>query len=156
MDPSIVPGETSAARPETQNRGATTASLRPFFHPNAVAVVGASRDPASIGYRLLDALVRGGFPGPVYPINPKATEVRGLQAYPSVRVLPQPVDLAVLTVPRDAVLGVVDDCAARGVRALVIITAGFAEVGREGAQLQQRLVDKVRGYGMRLIGPNCW
>src|SRR5581483_11088621 len=69
--------------------------------------------------------------------------------------LPGPVDLAVLTVPRDAVLGVVDDCAARGVRALAIITAGFAEVGPEGRDLQARLVEKVRGYGMRLVGPNC-
>jgi acetyl coenzyme A synthetase (ADP forming)-like protein len=134
---------------------ATVASLRPFFRPNAVAEVGASRDPASIGYRLLDALAGGGFPGPIYPVNPKATEIRGLRAYPSVRELPEPVDLGVIAVPREAVLGVVDDCAARGVRALVVITAGFAEVGAAGARLQEQLVARVRGYGMRLIGPNC-
>ena len=97
-------------------------------------MVGASRDPASIGYRILEALVRNRFQGPVYPVNPKAAVVGGIRAYPSVRDLPEPVDLAVIAVPRDAVLGVVDDCAARGVRALVVITAGFAEVGAEGAR----------------------
>lgn len=155
MDLSIVPTETTLARLETRHRVATVASLRPFFRPKEVAVVGASRKPARIGHRLLDALVKEGFPGPVYPVNPKATEVRGLRAYPSVRELPEPADLAVIAVPRDAVLGVVDDCAARGVRAVVVVTSGFAEVGPEGRRLQQRLVDKVRGYGMRLIGPNC-
>jgi acetyl coenzyme A synthetase (ADP forming)-like protein len=155
VDLSLVPNETTVARLETRHRVATVASLRPFFRPNAVAEVGASRDPASIGYRLLDALAGGGFPGPIYPVNPKATEIRGLRAYPSVRELPEPVDLGVIAVPREAVLGVVDDCAARGVRALVVITAGFAEVGAAGARLQEQLVARVRGYGMRLIGPNC-
>src|SRR5262249_21993439 len=122
---------------------------------NAVAVIGASRDPAGIGYRIVDALVNNHFHGPVYPINPKASEIAGLRAYPSVRDVPQAVDLAVLTLRRAVVLGVVDDCAARGVRALVVITAGFAEVDAEGRELQKKLVDKVRGYGMRLVGPNC-
>jgi acetyl coenzyme A synthetase (ADP forming)-like protein len=131
------------------------ASLGPFFHPAAVAVVGASRNPSSIGHRLLDTLVQGGFSGPIYPVNPKASEIRGLRAYPSVRELPEPVDLALIAVPRDAVLDVVDDCAIRGVPALVVITAGFAEVGVEGQELQRRLVEKVRAHGMRLIGPNC-
>ena len=98
---------------------ATAASLGPFFRPNAVAVVGASRDPTGIGGRILHALVSNGFRGPIYPVNPKAAEVGGLRAYPSVRDLPERADLAVVVVPRDAVLGVVDDCAARGVRALV-------------------------------------
>jgi acetyl coenzyme A synthetase (ADP forming)-like protein len=132
-----------------------TASLRPFFRPRAVAVVGASQNPSSIGFRLLDALVTNRFQGPVYPVNPKAPVIGGIRAYPTVRDLPQPVDLAVIAVPREAVPVVVDDCAALGVRAIVVITAGFAEVGDEGRVLQQRLTDKVRGYGMRMIGPNC-
>jgi acetyl coenzyme A synthetase (ADP forming)-like protein len=155
VDLAIVPTEASVARLETRHRVATVASLSPFFRPHAVAVVGASRDPAAIGHQLLNALVRGEFRGTVYPVNPKAIAIGGLRVYSSVRELPQPVDLAVVAVPRDALLGVVDDCAARGVRALVVISAGFAEVGREGAELQQCLVEKVRGYGMRLIGPNC-
>jgi acetyl coenzyme A synthetase (ADP forming)-like protein len=156
VDLALAPTEAGLARLETRHRVATVASLSPFFRPRSVAVVGASRDHTAIGHRLLDALVRGEFQGPVYPVNPKATAaIRGLRAYPSVRDLPGPVDLAIVAVPRDAVLGVVDDCAARGVRALVVISAGFAELGREGSGLQKRLLDKVRGYGMRLIGPNC-
>jgi acetate---CoA ligase (ADP-forming) len=134
---------------------ATTASLRPFFRPRSVAVVGASRDPTSIGYRILDALVRNHFHGSVYPVNPKASVIGSLRAYPSVRDLPEPVDLAVIAVPREIVLQAVDDCAARGVRALVVITAGFAEADAEGRALQQTLRDKVRENGMRMVGPNC-
>ena len=134
---------------------ATTASLRPFFRPRAVAVVGASRDPQSIGYRIFDALIKNGFPGCVYPVNPRATELDSHKVYSSVRELPESVDLAVIAVPRNAVLPVVDDCAAYGVRALVVITAGFAEVGGDGRALQQQLVEKVRDHGMRMVGPNC-
>jgi acetyl coenzyme A synthetase (ADP forming)-like protein len=118
-------------------------------------VIGASRDPASIGHRLFEALIRNDFAGSIYPVNPKATAIGGVHAYPSLRELPEPIDLAVIAVPREAVLQVVDDCAAKGVRALIIISAGFAEVGGEGRQLQEKLVEKVRRYGLRLIGPNC-
>lgn len=152
---SVIPNETSVARMDLRDKVATVASLRPFFRPNAVAVVGASRDPGSIGSRILEAMIQTHFQGPIYPVNPRAGEISSLRAYPSVRDLPEPVDLAVIVVPRDAVLGVVDDCAARGVRAVLIITAGFAETNSAGRELQQRLVEKVRGYGMRSIGPNC-
>jgi acetyl coenzyme A synthetase (ADP forming)-like protein len=155
IDLDIAATEASIARGETRDRVATVASLLPFFRPNAVAVVGASRDPAAVGHRVLDGLLRAGFTRPVYPVNPKASEVAGLRAYPSVRDLPGPVDLAVVAVPCAAVPGVVDDCAARGLRALVVISAGFAEVGGDGVALQKALVEKVRGYGMRMVGPNC-
>jgi acetyl coenzyme A synthetase (ADP forming)-like protein len=155
VDLTVTPTEASVGRLEVRDRVATAASLRPFFLPKSVAVVGASRDPASVGYRALEALVLGRFRGPVYPVNPRAAVVGCIRAYPSVRDLPEPVDLAVVAVPRDAVLGVVDDCAARGVRALVVLTAGFAEAGVEGRALQARLVEAVRGYGMRMVGPNC-
>src|SRR5262249_33920970 len=125
------------------------------FRPQSVAVIGASRDPASLGHRVLQALIANQFHGRVYPVNPSAALLAGLAAYPSARDLPEAVDLAVVVVPRGAVLGVVDDCAAHGVKALVVITAGFAEVNDEGRALQKQLVDKVRGYGMRLVGPNC-
>src|SRR5262249_10892880 len=103
---SVVPSATSVARMELRDRVATVASLRPFFRPKSVAVIGASRDPSSIGYRILEALVLNRFQGAVYPVNPKAAVVGCILAYPSARELPEPVDLAVIAVPRDAVLGV--------------------------------------------------
>lgn len=132
-----------------------SASLNPFFRPRAVTVVGASRDPSALGYRLLDAIIRGGFTGPVYPVNRQAHEVHGLRAYASVRELPEAADLALIAVPRDAVLAAVNDCGDAGIPALVVITAGFAEVGPEGKQLQAQLTETVRRRGLRLIGPNC-
>lgn len=153
---SLIPTATTVSRAEVRERLATTASLRPFFHPQSVAVVGASRDPKHIGYRLLEALSINQYRGSIYPVNPKATEIAGIRTYPSVPAIPGPVDLAVIAVPRDSVLSVVDDCATKGVRACVIITAGFAEVGMDGAALQNQLVEKVRQHGMRMIGPNCF
>ena len=155
IDLSVVPSERSVTRAELRDRVSTTASLRPFFQPRSVAIVGASRNPASIGGRILNALVANGFRGSIYPINPNALSIASMPAYPTVRNLPVSPDLAIIAVPRDAVLQGIDDCAARGVRAVVVITAGFAEVGPEGGELQRQLRDKVRGYGMRMVGPNC-
>ena len=155
IDLSVLPTEASVARAEIRDRISTVASLRPFFHPRAVAVVGASRNPDSVGSRVLQGLIAAGFRGAIYPINPHASSIASLTAYPSVAVLPEAPDLAVITVPRDAVLSVIDDCAARGVKAVVVVTAGFAETGVEGSELQRKLVEKVRGYGMRIVGPNC-
>ena len=155
FDISVEPRAESVARAELRDRMFTKASIRPFFNPQSVAVVGASRDPGSIGHRIMEALVLGGFTGPVYPVNPSAQVVCSLKAYPRVSAIPEPVDLAIVAVPKEGVLSVVDDCAVRGVRALIVISTGFAEAGAAGAQLQQELVDKVRGYGMRLVGPNC-
>lgn len=155
IDLSVVPSAGSVSRSDTRDRVATAASLRPFFRPRSVAVVGASRDPSAIGYRILDAIVQNHFHGKVYPVNPKAPEIAGVKAYPSVRDIPDIVDLAVIAVPRDAVLNVIDDCAERGVRAVVAITAGFAETAGEGRELQKKLLERVRGYGMRMLGPNC-
>jgi acyl-CoA synthetase (NDP forming)/RimJ/RimL family protein N-acetyltransferase len=152
---SLLPSDRSVAAAEQRSRMATAASLRPLFAPRAVAVVGASRDRTSIGGRILDALVAAGFSGPIYPINPHAPEVHGLPALRSAGDLPPDVDLAILAVPAPAILGVVDECAAAGVKSIVVITAGFAEVGTDGRALQDQLVDKVRGYGMRMVGPNC-
>ena len=152
---SLTPSAEGVVSAETRHRRATAASLRPMLEPRAVAVVGASRDAASIGRRILDALVKAGFAGPIYPVNPSGGEIGGLRAYRSVRDVPAGVDLAVVSVPRDRVLAVVDDCAAAGVKSLVVITAGYAEAGDEGRVHQQELVARVRGYGMRMVGPNC-
>ena len=155
IDFAVTPTETSVQLTEMRDRLTTAASIRPFFKPNAVAVIGASRNPAGIGFRIMDELVRAGFHGPIYPVNPKASEICSRHAVASVRDIPEPVDLAIIAVPRDAVLGVVEDCAARGVRVLVVITAGFGEVDANGRALQRRLLDVVRGHGMRMVGPNC-
>ena len=155
IDLSVVPNESSVARAEFRDRVATTASLRPFFRPSCVAIVGASRSPTNIGTRILNAVVNAGFRGTVYPVNPKADVVGSLKAYPSLRELPKVPDLVVVAVPANAVETVIDDCASRGVRAAIVISAGFAEVGMEGQKRQQQLLDKIRGYGMRMVGPNC-
>ena len=152
---SLDPTSLAVAAAERRDALATVASLRPLLEPASVAVVGASRDPGSIGRRVLRALSAGGFKGPIYPINPHATNLDGLQCFASVAGIPRGVDLAVIAVPRALVLDVVDQCAAAGVKSLVVLTAGFAEGGEEGRVLQQRLVDKVRGHGLRMVGPNC-
>src|SRR5262245_22193074 len=121
-DLTVEATEASVARSEVRDRIFTTLSLRPFFKPNAVAVVGASRNPRSIGQRIFKALTSQ-FHGTTHGVNPRAEAIDGTQVYPSVRDLPGPIDLAVIVVPRDAVLKAVDDCAERGVRALVVITA---------------------------------
>src|SRR5664279_3838921 len=145
IDFSVAPSEDSVSRSEIRDRVFTTASLRPFFRPRSIAVVGAPRDASSIGMGILGALSRGGFQGPVYAPWP---------AYPSAREVPHGTDLAITVTPRDAVLEAVDDCAVAGIRALVVVTAGFAEAGAEGRALQEKLLEKARGYGMRMVGPN--
>jgi len=154
IDFSVAPSEDSVSRSEMRDRVFTTASLHPFFKPRSVAFIGASRDMSSVGHRILDALVSGGFLGPIYAVNPNATRVGSLPAYPSARQIPSGTDLAIVAIPRDGVLSAVDDCAAAGVRALVVITAGFAEADDQGHALQEKLLERVRGHGMRMIGPN--
>jgi acetyl coenzyme A synthetase (ADP forming)-like protein len=133
---------------------ATAESLRSLLEPRAVAVVGASRDPGSIGGVLLQN-VRASFRGAVYPVHATAPEVQGLRAYPRVSAIGAPVDLAVIAVPAAAVEDVVADCARAGVRGLVIISSGFGEVSGTGRDVETRLRQRVRACGMRLVGPNC-
>jgi acetyl coenzyme A synthetase (ADP forming)-like protein len=133
-------------RPET---------LQVIFEPRSIAVVGASRRPDTIGYVILDSLLRDGYSGAVYPVNPRADVVHSMRAYPSVRDLPGPVDLAVIVVPKELVLAVAAECGEAGVKGLVVISAGFREVGGEGVERERRLLDVVRKYGMRMVGPNC-
>ncbi len=154
IDFTVAPSEDSVSRSEMRDRVFTTASLRPFFRPRSIAVVGASRETSSIGLRILEALSKGGFQGPVYAASPTLPSIAPWPAFPSAREIPQGTDLAIMVAPRDAVLDAVDDCAAAGVRALVVVTAGFAEAGAEGRSLQEKLLEKARGHGMRLVGPN--
>lgn len=130
-------------------------SLDPIFRPASIAVIGASRTPGAIGYGIVHNLIAQGYQGALYPVNPRATFIHSIPAFPSLREVPGPVDLAVVVVPKDCVLEVVDDCAAKHVPALVVISAGFREVGGEGVALEAELVARTRRYGMRLVGPNC-
>ena len=152
---SLTPSATGSERDDERRRTATVASLHPLLEPQAVAVIGASRRATSIGRRVLNAVVAAGFNGAIYPVNPQAGEIAGLKAYASARELPPGVDLAVIAVPAPAVAHVVDDCAAAGIKSLVVITAGFAEAGAEGWAAQEALTDQVRKHGMRMVGPNC-
>jgi acyl-CoA synthetase (NDP forming) len=131
-------------------------SLKPFFYPQTIAVVGASREETSIGYRLLESLRGSHFTGSIIPVNPHATEIAGLRAFHSLRDIPTHVDLAVIAVPANLVLSILDDCAAKQVPAAILITARFAETGATGASLEEQLRERTRRYGIRLIGPNCF
>jgi acetyl coenzyme A synthetase (ADP forming)-like protein len=155
IDLSVLASETSVAQADWRDRVATNASLHRFFRPRSVAVIGASRNPKSIGTRILNAILNAGFKGTVYPVNPRADTIASVRAYSGVDVLPETPDLVVIAVPSEAVNRVIDQCAARQVRAVIVITAGFAEIGGEGRERQQQLLEKIRGYGMRMVGPNC-
>lgn len=130
-------------------------TLTPFFEPACVAVVGASRERNKIGSEILHNLVATGFTGSVVPVHPTADSIQGLKAYPRVADIPGAVDLAVVVVPAAQVPAAVDDCLAKKVAAICIISAGFAECGAEGRASERAIVEKVRKAGSRLIGPNC-
>jgi acetate---CoA ligase (ADP-forming) len=140
---------------EDRERIAAVAAATHLVSPKSVAVIGASRTRGSIGGELFHNLLSYGFTGPIYPVNPAATTLEGLPAHRSVLDIEGPVDLAVITVPAAGVVGVARECAAKKVRGLVVISAGFAEVGDEGSELQRSLVEVCRESGMRLVGPNC-
>jgi len=140
---------------ERREQVATINALRNFFYPRAVAVIGASRRRDTVGGALFRNLLDFGFEGPIYPVNINAPVVQSVLAYPTVEAVPGPVDLAVIAVPADRVAEVAEQCGRKGVRALVVISAGFAEVGEEGRARQAELLRVCRAYGMRLIGPNC-
>ncbi|MEZ4474271.1 MAG: acetate--CoA ligase family protein [bacterium] len=129
--------------------------LDAILRPRSVAVIGAGRRDGSIGREILKNLVRFGFEGPVHPVHPDAGHVLSMRAWPSIEAVPDPVDLAVIAVPAAQVADVVRACAARGVRGLVVITAGFREVGPAGRALEAEVLAIVRSHGMRMVGPNC-
>ncbi len=130
-------------------------SLDAIFKPRSIAVVGATPRAGSIGREILNNLFANEFNGKIFPVNPKYEFIHSTKSYPTVTSIPDPVDLAVIVVPAARVLGVVQDCARKGVKGLVIITAGFREIGPEGAKLEDAIIDIARQHGMRMIGPNC-
>lgn len=132
-------------------RGDLTALLK----PRSVAIIGASNDPGRIGGRPLRYLIDVGYAGGIYPVNPGRETVQGLPSFPNVSAIPDPVDLAVIAIPADKAITSLEECAARGVKAAVVFTAGFAETGEAGRALQNRMSDIARSSSMRILGPNC-
>jgi acyl-CoA synthetase (NDP forming) len=149
-----TPNEATLDAFDAHEEHAQRASLQPLLEPRTVAVIGAGRH-GGVGHEVLTAIMGGEFGGTVYPVNPRARSVAGLHAYPTVSTIAGGVDLAVIAVGVQSLLNVVTDCAKAGVRAAVILTAGLAEVGGEGMDLQDRLVRIAHDAGMRLVGPNC-
>ncbi|HEU4564925.1 MAG TPA: acetate--CoA ligase family protein [Gemmatimonadaceae bacterium] len=129
--------------------------LDPILAPRSIAVIGASRAPNTIGHQLLRNLIHHGFTGAVYPVNPGARAICGVRAYPSIADVPERVDMAVIVVPKERVLGVAEECGRAGVRGIVVISAGFREVGGAGEERERALLEVVRRHGMRMVGPNC-
>ncbi len=152
--PTAITEETLEQFEEREGVAAANA-VRAFLNAESCAVIGASRDPETIGGRLFRNLVTQPFAGVVYPVNPSAEVVQGVSAYPSVEAVPGAVELAFIAVPAAHVCSVAEACGRKGVRALVVISAGFGETGPKGQERQDDLVAICRRYGMRLIGPNC-
>ena len=140
---------------EDRERMGAVAAVSHILRPRSVAVVGASRQRGSIGAELFRNILGTGFHGALYPVNPSASEIEGIAAFPSVEAIPAEVELAVIATPAAAVAGVARQCAEKGVRGLVVISAGFGEIGPDGARLQNELLVVCRQSGMRLVGPNC-
>lgn len=147
--------EEALAEIEAREQSGEAASLARVLRPQSVAVIGASRSPKSIGGALVQNILGSSFQGVVHPVNPKATSVMGVKAYPSVLDIPDDVDVAVIAVPSTIAPTVLEECGRKGVAGAVIITAGFAETGEEGARAQQALMETARHHGIRIVGPNC-
>ncbi len=127
-----------------------------LVNPHSIAVIGASRDSSKVGHAIVRNLIDIGYKGEIYPVNPKAPEILGVKAYPSILDVPGEVDNAVIAIPAKAVPAVLEDCGEKGVKTVTIISAGFKETGGEGVRLEKQVVEIVRKYGMRALGPNCF
>ncbi len=128
------------------------AAINAILRPKTIAVVGASTVPGKIGYTVIKGLLEAGYQGKIYPVNPQATEIQGLKVYANVTDIPGPVDAAVITVPAKFVSEVIDDCAKKDIKGLIIITSGFSEVGNH--ELEEQIVRQAHSYGARILGPN--
>ncbi len=151
----IEPTKKSQAVITTREHRAEARSIARLLSPRSIAVIGASNEPTAMGHVVLESLLFGNFSGPVYPVHPDSLSVQGVRAYALVTDIPDPVDLAVVTVAASTVAGVVEACRAKGVYGLVVMPAGLAEDGLVGAAAERQLVALARGSGMRVVGPNC-
>ncbi len=151
----IDPTEALLSVRDSRERASEARSVGNLLSPGSVAVIGATPSAGRVGGAVLANLLSGVFQGPVFPVNPNRSSVRGVRAYPTVRDIPDEVDLAVVAVPAPEIGSVLDDCMAKGVKGLVVLTAGFSETGPAGYAAERDLVDAVRGHGMRVVGPSA-
>lgn len=151
----IDPTEESLAVLAAREQRAEARSIARMLTPRSVAVVGASRQRAKVGQTIVRNLVAGGFTGPVYAVNPSAPAVAGVPAFPTLAAVPSDVDLAIVAVPAESVTDVVREAVGKGVKGLVVVSAGFSDAGAEGRLRQQALTEQARANGMRVLGPNC-
>ena len=129
--------------------------LNGFFQPKSIAIIGASRTEGSLGKVFFDSLLDFKFTGKIFPVNPKATQIRGIPCYKSVADLPKIPDLAVILVRKELAIQAVSECGKTGIKNIIMISAGFKEIGNEGIEREQKLIEIIRNYNLRLIGPNC-
>ena len=134
---------------------ATSERLKPLFYPRSVAVLGASNHPLKFGFNYLRALLEFGFPGRLYPVNPKLDSILGLKVYPALAAIPEPVDLVTVSVPAPAVPAALRECLKHGIPGAQVLSAGFREAGAEGRRLEEEIAALAR-QGIRVIGPNCF
>ncbi|HSY16344.1 MAG TPA: GNAT family N-acetyltransferase [Jatrophihabitantaceae bacterium] len=151
----LKPDPASTNAVDERDRGSVEASLHPILAPRSIAVIGAGSRPNTVGHEVLHNIQDGGFTGQLYAVNPRHDTVLGVRSYPTPGDLPLAPDLAVIAVPAADVLSVVEACGSRGVRGIIVLTAGFGETGPAGAALQADVLRAVRRHGMRMIGPNC-
>ncbi|PPJ14915.1 GNAT family N-acetyltransferase [Nocardia nova] len=151
----IDPTEALLSVRDSRERASEARSVGNLLAPRSIAVIGATPAASRVGGAVLANLLSGVFQGPVYPVNPNRTSVRGVRAYPTVHDIPDELDLAVVAVPAEEIKSVLDDCMAKGVKGLVVLTAGFSETGPAGYHAERDLVDAARGHGMRVVGPSA-
>lgn len=142
---------TSILRPEGKLK-----EFESIFHPRSIAIAGVSKDKGKVGTMMLHNFLAAGFKGSIYPVNPAGGSIQGLRIYPNIRTIQEPIDYVIVAVPAAHLLGLLDDCAAKGVKAIQIFTAGFSESSKEeGRRIEEEMVSKARSAGIRIIGPNC-
>ncbi len=130
-------------------------SVKPFFEPRGVAIIGASDRPDKLSHGILKNMLQYGYAGGIYPVNPKNSEILGKPCYADILSVPDPVDLAVIILPASAIPAVLDDCGKKGIKAVTVISGGFKEVGEAGKQLEAQILEITKKFNMRMIGPNC-
>ena len=130
-------------------------SLRNFFCPDSVAVIGAAREEEKVGRNIFDNIINSGYKGKLFPVNPKADKIHGIKCYHSVLDIPGDLDLAIIVIPVKFVLQVLEECSKKNTKWAIIISAGFKETGIEGAKRERQLIEKAKDYGIRILGPNC-